>query len=296
MTPPAPPPLSAWDALVVRALDEDLGSGDVTTRAVLPADRPLEGALVARTALVVCGLPVAERTFERLGGVRISARTREGQRVGRGAVLAEVSGSAHSILAGERTALNFLGRLSGVATWTRAFLEAVAGTRAQIVDTRKTLPGWRVLDKYAVATGGGANHRYGLYDAILVKDNHAAAAGGVGAAVKAARAAAPAHLFLQAEVESEAEAEEALEAGADSLLLDNRSPDELRALVARFGSRTLLEASGGITLESVRAVAETGVHRISIGALTHSAPVADVALDVDLADAQGDPTGPGASA
>jgi nicotinate-nucleotide pyrophosphorylase (carboxylating) len=179
---------------------------------------------------------------------------------------------------------------------THAFVECVAGTGAEIVDTRKTLPGWRVLDKYAVAVGGGINHRAGLFDALLVKDNHIAAAGGVAAAVKAARAGAPAHLWLQVEVESEAEAEAALEAGADSLLLDNRSPDELRRLVARFGARTTLEASGGIDLATVRGIADTGVHRISIGALTHSAPSADVSLEVRRAIPRGIPgageTGP----
>jgi nicotinate-nucleotide pyrophosphorylase (carboxylating) len=170
--------------------------------------------------------------------------------------------------------------MAGVATWTRRFVERVAGTGAAIVDTRKTLPGWRALDKYAVAVGGGVNHRAGLYDAVLVKDNHAAAAGGVGPAVKAARAGAPPHLWIQAEVESEADAEAALAAGADALLLDNRSADEVRRLVARFGERAVLEVSGGVTLENVRAYAETGVPRISIGALTHSAPGADVALEV----------------
>jgi nicotinate-nucleotide pyrophosphorylase (carboxylating) len=170
--------------------------------------------------------------------------------------------------------------MSGVATTTRDFVQQVAGTGAEIVDTRKTLPGWRVLDKYAVAVGGGANHRAGLFDALLVKDNHIAAAGGVAPAVAAARLGTPAHLWLQVEVESEADAEAALEAGADALLLDNRSPDELRGLVARFGARTTLEASGGVDLGTVRRIAETGVHRLSIGALTHSAPSADVSLEV----------------
>jgi nicotinate-nucleotide pyrophosphorylase (carboxylating) len=277
--PPFVPPLAAWDPLVARALAEDLGPGDVTTEAVVAGDRHFEAVLVAREPLVVCGLPVAARVFESLGGVRWEDAQAEGASAAAGSVLAAISGSAHSILAGERTALNFLARLSGVATRTRAFVEAVAGTGAAIVDTRKTLPGWRVLDKYAVATGGGVNHRAGLYDAILVKDNHVAVAGGVAAAVKAARAAAPPHLWLQVEVESAAQAEEALDAGADSLLLDNRGPEELAELVSRFGERTLLEASGGITLENVRAIAESGVQRISIGALTHSAPHVDVALD-----------------
>lgn len=282
----APPPLparAAWLPWVERALAEDLGSGDVTTRAVLPRDRPLRAAIEAREPLIVCGLEVAAAVFQLLGGVESKAALGDGARAEARAALCELSGSAHSILAGERTALNLLARLSAVATHTRRFVEAVAGTGVAIVDTRKTLPGWRALEKYAVAVGGGVNHRSGLYDAILIKDNHAAAAGGVGNAVRAARAAAPPHLWIQAEVESERDAEEALAAGADSLLLDNRSPAELSALAARFRERTLLEASGGATLATVRAIAATGVHRISIGALTHSAPHVDVALEVAAA-------------
>jgi nicotinate-nucleotide pyrophosphorylase (carboxylating) len=180
----------------------------------------------------------------------------------------------------ERTALNFLARLCGVASWTRRFVEAIAGTGARIVDTRKTLPGWRVLDKYAAAVGGAQNHRLGLFDGILLKDNHIAVAGGVAAAVKAARATAPANLCIQVEVESEDEALAAIEAGADFLLLDNRSTDELRRIAARVGDRATLEASGGVTLETVREVAATGVHRVSVGALTHSAPGADLSLEI----------------
>jgi nicotinate-nucleotide pyrophosphorylase (carboxylating) len=265
---------------VERALAEDLGTGDATTLAVLPQDRPLRAVIEAREPLVACGLEVVSAVFELLGGVECKAALADGERAQAGAALAEVAGSAHAILAGERTALNLLGRLSAVATHTRRFVDAVAGTGVAIVDTRKTLPGWRALEKYAVAVGGGVNHRTGLYDAILIKDNHVAAAGGVGNAVRAARAAAPPHLWLQVEVESEDQAEEALAAGADSLLLDNRSVAELAALAARFRERTLLEASGGATLETVRAIASTGVHRISIGALTHSAPHVDVALEV----------------
>jgi nicotinate-nucleotide pyrophosphorylase (carboxylating) len=272
---------------VQRALAEDVGSGDATTRAVLPRDRPLRAVIEAREPLVACGLEVAAAVFQELGGVECKAAVADGDRCEAGAVLCELSGSAHAILAGERTALNLLARLSAVATHTRRFVDAVAGTGVAIVDTRKTLPGWRALEKYAVAVGGGVNHRAGLYDALLVKDNHVRAAGGVGPAVRAARATAPPHLWLQVEVESGAEAEEALAAGADALLLDNRSVAELAGLAARLRGRTVLEASGGVTLANVRAVAETGVHRISIGALTHSAPHVDVALEV--------PGGPGAA-
>jgi len=277
---PAPPARSAWLPGVLAALAEDLGPGDATTRAVLPEDVALEAVIEAREPLVVCGQAVVAAVFEALGGVEVQPAVADGARVDAGAVLARLAGSAWSLLAGERTALNLLGRLCGVATTTRRFVDAVAGTGVAIVDTRKTLPGWRVLEKYAVAVGGGVNHRAGLYDALLVKDNHVAAAGGVRAAVSAARAGAPPHLWLQVEVESEAQAEEALAAGADALLLDNRSAPELAALAKRLRERTLLEASGGVTLANVRAVAETGVHRISIGALTHSAAHADVALEV----------------
>jgi len=267
--------------LLQRALGEDIGAGDLTSHLTLSADLEVEAVLLARSELVVCGLRLAASAFFEVDPrIRFASALEEGSSASPDAPLAFVSGPAREILAAERTALNFLGRMSGVATTTRDFVNRVAGTGAEIVDTRKTLPGWRVLDKYAVAVGGGANHRAGLFDAVLVKDNHIAAAGGVAAAVEAARLGTPAHLWLQVEVESEADAEAALEAGADALLLDNRSPDELRGMVARFAARTTLEASGGIDLDTVRRVAETGVHRISIGALTHSAPSADISLEV----------------
>jgi nicotinate-nucleotide pyrophosphorylase (carboxylating) len=193
-----------------------------------------------------------------------------------------LSGSLRGILMAERTALNFLMRLCGISTFTRRFVDAVAGTNCQIIDTRKTLPGWRVLDKYATAVGGARNHRGGLSDGILLKDNHIAAAGGVEPAVKNALAAAPANLRVQVEVESEADAHVAIEAGADFLLLDNWAPDVMAQAVPRLRERALLEASGGIDLGNVRAYAETGIARISIGALTHSAPAADVALELAL--------------
>jgi len=278
------PPLPAeatWLPLVERALAEDLGPGDATSQAVLPAEAKAEAVIEARQELVVCGLAVAEAVFRLLDpGVRFHAERSDGERVASGRVLASLSGRVRSLLAGERTALNFLGRLCGVATLTRRYVEAVSGTRARIVDTRKTVPGWRVLDKYAVAVGGGLNHRMGLFDALLVKDNHAAAAGGVAAATRAARAHAAPHLHLQVEVESAEDARAAAAAGADSLLLDNLAPDAMRRIVEALGERLPLEASGGVSLENVRRVAETGVQRISIGALTHSAPVADVALEM----------------
>jgi nicotinate-nucleotide pyrophosphorylase (carboxylating) len=275
-----PHPIS-WQWLVERALAEDLGSGDVTSNACLPAGLEVEAEIEAREPLVVCGLEVASACFAAVDGALTRTVLRsDGQFVSAGAPLLLIAGSARSVFAGERVALNFLGRLCGIATLTRRYVEAVAGTGARILDTRKTLPGWRALDKYAVVTGGGTNHRFGLFDAILIKDNHVAAAGGVGAAVKAARAAAAPHLALQVEVESLAQAEEALAAGARMLLLDNRTPEELREFVRRYGERASLEASGGVNLANVRACAESGVQRISIGALTHSAVAADVALEV----------------
>ena len=260
------PPPHAWRPLLRLAIEEDLGPGDATT------------------PLVVCGMPVAEAVFRELEpAVEIRAERCDGQHAAAGEVLARLSGDLRALLAAERTALNFLGRLCGVATFTRRFVDAVADTGAQIVDTRKTLPGWRLLDKYATAVGGAVNHRVGLFDGILLKDNHVALCGGVAAAVKAARAAAPVGLRIQVEVESEADALAAVDAGADFLLLDNRSPDELERIVRSLGGRALLEASGGVGLENVRRVAASGVQRISIGALTHSAPVADVALEIEHA-------------
>jgi nicotinate-nucleotide pyrophosphorylase (carboxylating) len=285
---PAFPPERSWCGLLELALEEDVGHGDVTSNLVIEPDRSGSAVLEARQELVACGLPVARAVFEALDEtVRFDARVADGASVRPGHPLAEVSGNLRALLAGERTALNFLGRLCGVATWSRRFVDAVAGTGARIVDTRKTLPGWRALDKYAVAVGGADNHRVGLFDGILLKDNHVAVAGGVGPAVKAALAGAPAGLRVQVEVESEDDAVIACEAGADFLLLDNCSPAELSAIVARVGQRALLEASGGITLDNVREVAETGVHRISIGALTHSAPNADVALEISAAGLAG---------
>jgi len=283
---PALPAPATWLPLVERALAEDLGSGDATGTAVLDADASCDAVIEARERIVVCGLPVAVAVLEAVDPqLRTETLRPEGAFAEAGTPLLALAGRVRSVLAAERTALNFLGRLCGVATHTRRYVDAVAGTGVEILDTRKTLPGWRVLDKYAVAVGGGRNHRFGLYDALLIKDNHVAAAGGVAAAVKAARASAPSHLMLQVEVESEEQAAEAIEAGARWLLLDNRTPAELRRLAERFREQAVLEASGGITLENVRAVAESGVQRISVGALTHSAPGADVSLEIAGSDA-----------
>ncbi len=275
------PARSLWRPLLEMALAEDIGPGDVTSRISLSESARGRARIEARQDLVVCGLPLAVEVFGCVDPeVVAEARASDGQRVEPGASLVELAGPVASILTAERTALNFLGRLCGIATLTRRYVDAVAGTETAIVDTRKTLPGWRALDKYAVSCGGGVNHRMGLYDGILLKDNHVTAAGSVEAAVKAALRQAPANLRVQVEVESAEQAEAAVGAGADFLLLDNLPPERIRPIVERLGSHAVLEASGGITLDNVRSYAETGVHRVSIGALTHSPPAADVALEV----------------
>ena len=277
------PPPRLWHPLVERALDEDLGPGDVTSAIVIPRDAEAPGVIEARQQLVLCGVPVARAVFAAIESrLAFEPAAEDGESLAPGAVIARVSGPLRALLAGERTALNFLMRMCGIATATRRYVDAVAGTGTEIVDTRKTLPGWRALDKYATAVGGARTHRVGLYDGILLKDNHVAFAGGVVPAVKAALAAAPAGLRVQVEVESEEDAQAAVDAGADFLLLDNCSLDVLTRIATRLRGQALLEASGGVNLANVRAVAETGVQRISIGALTHSAPAADVALELAL--------------
>ena len=282
--PPVPSPRN-WRALLELALAEDLGSGDATTPLVVAEASRGRARIEARERLVVCGLPIAAAVFEAVDPTLCFESVRqESDQAEPGAPLAFVSGSLRAILAAERTALNFLGRMCGVASTARRYVAAVEGTGARIVDTRKTLPGWRALDKYAAAVGGALNHRTGLFDGILLKDNHVALAGGVALAVKTARAAAPAGLRIQVEVESEADAVAAVEAGADFLLLDNCTVPQLRAICARVADRALLEASGGVRLDNVREIAETGVSRISIGRITHSAPAADVALEIDTGE------------
>jgi nicotinate-nucleotide pyrophosphorylase (carboxylating) len=280
-SPVDPPPERRWRALVDLALEEDLGPGDVTSRAVLSPDHRGSAIIEAREPIVVCGLDVAEAVFRELDPeIEITRETDEGATAEAGQVLVRLRGRMLPLLAAERTALNFLLRMCGIASFTRRFVDAVEGTGAAIVDTRKTLPGWRDLDKYATAVGGAVNHRVGLFDGILLKDNHIAVAGGVALAVKAALASAPAGLRVQVEVESLEDAQAALDAGCDFLLLDNQTPEAARRIVETVGGRATLELSGGVGLHNVRAMAETGVHRISIGALTHSAPAADVALEI----------------
>ena len=263
--------------LVRRALAEDVGDGDATTEATVPADARARARIVQKAPGVIFGLDAAEAVFRELDAdVRVERRVAEGEWREGGEVL-EAEGSARALLTAERTALNLLGRLSGVATAAARAAREVDGTSARVLDTRKTTPGLRALEKAAVAAGGATNHRFGLFDAILIKENHAAAAGGITEAIRAARELRPG-LPLEVEVRDRAEVDEALAAGAPRLLLDNMGVDELRATVEHVAGRAELEASGGITLDGLREVAETGVDFISLGALTHSAPTLDLSL------------------
>ena len=267
------------ERIVHAALAEDIGAGDVTTEATVAADAVGTAALVVKEPGIVCGLRVAELTFRALDPeIAFEAFAQDGDSVEGPAVVARVSGSLRAILTGERVALNFVGRLSGIATLTRQYVDAIAGTDATVLDTRKTTPGLRALEKHAVAAGGGRNHRFGLDDAVLVKDNHLHAAGSISEAVDLVRRTSD--LPVEVECDTLDQVGEALEAGADAILLDNMTPHELRQAVLLVGGRARLEASGGVTLETIRAVAETGVDEISVGALTHSARSLDVSLEL----------------
>jgi nicotinate-nucleotide pyrophosphorylase (carboxylating) len=267
------------ERIVHAALAEDIGAGDVTTEATVSADAVGAAELLVKEPGVVCGLRVAEATFRALDpDVRFEALAAEGDVVEPPAVVARVTGSERAILTGERVALNFVGRLSGIATLTRRYVDAVEGTGAAVLDTRKTTPGLRALEKHAVAAGGGKNHRFGLDDAVLVKDNHLRAAGSLPAAVELVRASTD--LPVEVECETLAQVAEALEVGVDAILLDNMTLAELREAVALTRGRARLEASGGVNLDTVRAIAETGVDEISVGALTHSARSLDVSLEL----------------
>jgi len=277
-----PPPFLV-EAVVERALQEDLGPvGDVTSSALVPADLRARAVLVAKARGVVAGLEVARRTFRRLDPeLSWDAQVADGDEVVAGTCLVRLAGKARALLAAERVALNFLQHLSGVATATREFVRGCAGTRARILDTRKTLPGMRALQRYAVRVGGGWNHRFGLFDGVLIKDNHVALTGGVGPAVRAARAAVGPMVKVAVEVRSLGELEEAIAAGADHLLLDNMTLEELRQAVRLCRGRIPLEASGGVTVDTVADVAATGVDYISVGAITHSAQALDISLEIE---------------
>jgi len=263
--------------LIRAAFAEDVGPGDVTSRLTVPADRFARARLVARRDGILAGVDVCRQVFLMLDrSVSFTPRLKDGARFRNGQFLAEIRGRARSILTAERTALNFIQRLSGIATATRRFVDAVRGTRAVILDTRKTIPGWRDLEKYAVRCGGGTNHRAGLYDMILIKDNHIATAGSITAALERCRSS---RLPVEVETQTLADVKEALAAGARRIMLDNMTVGEMKKAVALARGKAKLEASGGVALRNVRRVAHTGVDYISVGAITHSAPAADIALD-----------------
>jgi len=274
------PPPAIIQVLIELALAEDLGTGDLTSEALFPPTRHGTARLVAREPLVVSGLWLAEAIFRRLDeGCRVRARVDEGAQVRAGAVLAEVRGPVRALLSGERTALNFVRHLCGVASLTRRYARALAGTGCTLLDTRKTTPGMRALEKAAVRAGGGHNHRMGLFDGVMIKDNHIAAAGSIARAVAAARRRVPPTVRIEVECESLAQVEQAVRAGADIVMLDNMPPARLAAAVRRVAGRARTEASGRVTLERLAEVARSGVDFVSVGALTHSAPAADIALD-----------------
>jgi len=264
---------------IQRALAEDIGAGDATTLSIVPPDATMRGQIIAKQDGIIAGLDVARAAYELLdSAVEFSPQLADGSRVARAGVLALVSGRTSSLLTAERTALNFLGRMSGIATLTRQFVDAVAGTRAVILDTRKTAPGLRAVDKLAVKLGGGGNHRIGLYDMILIKDNHIDHAGGIEEAVRRAKAARSG-LPIEVEARTMNDVRVALSLGVERILLDNMSVEMMAEAVRLTNGRAKLEASGNVTLETVRRIAETGVDFISVGALTHSAKVFDVSFD-----------------
>jgi nicotinate-nucleotide pyrophosphorylase (carboxylating) len=276
-----PPHSLLVEPIVVHALEEDLGrAGDITSDLIIPATKKAKAKLAARKPGTIAGLIAAECAFGLVDPeLKFIAKLPDGSQAKAGAVVATIEGSARSILTAERVALNFTGHLSGVATATRALVDAIRGTKARIVETRKTTPGLRLLEKYAVRCGGGFNHRFGLDDAVLIKDNHIAAAGSIAKAVKAARAGTAHMVRIEVEVDTLKQLEEALKIGVDTILLDNMPPQTLRKAVAMAQGRAVLEASGNISLATVRAVAETGVDYISSGAITHSVTNLDLGLD-----------------
>jgi nicotinate-nucleotide pyrophosphorylase (carboxylating) len=271
--------MSLLSRIIEFALAEDIHTGDITTDTVVPLGRTARARLIAKEPMVLAGLDVARQVFLAVDpSLRFTAKAADGDYLPVGTVMAEVEGDAASLLKGERVALNFLQRLCGIATVTSRYVAAVAGTGARIVDTRKTTPGLRMLEKYAVRVGGGTNHRTGLYDGVLIKENHIAAAGGITEAVRRARQGIPHTIRIEVETETLDEVREALAARADIIMLDNMDIPTMKEAVAIIGGRSLVEASGGVRLETVRGIAETGVDIISVGALTHSAPATDISM------------------
>jgi nicotinate-nucleotide pyrophosphorylase (carboxylating) len=273
-------PRAQLERIVADALNEDIGTGDLTTLYAVSKETRCRAMVVSRCAGVMCGTPVVREVLRQVDAdLRMQEQVGEGMRFETGAALIEIEGAAQSILSAERVLLNFLQRMCGIATLTRQYVDAVAGLPVRIADTRKTTPGLRLLEKYAVRTGGGFNHRMGLYDAVMVKDNHIAAAGSITAAVTRLQENVPHTVTITVECETLQDVEEALQAGADILLLDNMSNETRRAAVTLVNGEAVTEASGGITLATVRSIAETGVDILSIGALTHSVPALDLGLD-----------------
>lgn len=277
--------MEMFDKIILASFEEDMPNGDITTMSTVPEETNAEGFFKAKADGVICGVGIAKRTFELAGGnVSLSFNVKDGDFVRKGDIIATVHGNARTILMGERTALNLMQRASGIATATKAACEAVKGTGTRITDTRKTMPGLRVLDKYAVRVGGAANHRFGLSDGILIKDNHISAAGGITNAVTAARAFAPHTLKIEVETENMEQVEEAIAAGADIIMLDNMSCEQMKEAVEFIAGRAVTEASGNMGERDLKAVAETGVDLISIGALTHSVKALDISLKFKLTD------------
>lgn len=271
------------EQIITLALNEDIGTGDITTLSTIPADKTATGRFVAKEDMIICGIDLAAHIFGRVDpSIELKANFKDGDAVKKGDVIAVVSGNAQNVLTGERTALNFMQRLTGIATRTHASVAEVAGTNAKITDTRKTTPGLRVLEKYAVRVGGGTNHRFNLADGVLIKDNHIAVSGGIQNAVKNARAVIPHTLKIEVEVETKEQLAEALDAGADIIMLDNMSNDLMRECVGIVAGRALVEASGNMGEKSLREVAETGVDIISVGALTHTVKAADISLKFQI--------------
>ena len=271
------------EQIITLALNEDIGTGDITTLSTIPADKTALGRFVAKEDMIICGIDLAAHIFARVDpSIELKANFKDGDAVKKGDVIATVSGNAQNVLTGERTALNFMQRLTGIATRTHASVAEVAGTNAKITDTRKTTPGLRVLEKYAVRVGGGTNHRFNLADGVLIKDNHIAVSGGIQNAVKNARAVIPHTLKIEVEVETKEQLAEALDAGADIIMLDNMSYDLMRECVGLVAGRALVEASGNMGEKNLREVAETGVDIISIGALTHTVKAADISLKFQI--------------
>ncbi len=271
------------DDLIQLALKEDIGPGDITTDHLVAPQTRGQGTIIAKADLIIAGLAVAAKVFQTLDPASlVDARGyRDGDPVAAGSTVIQVDGALSALLTGERTALNFLQRLSGIATQTRSWVEEVAGTTVKLVDTRKTTPGWRVLEKYAVRIGGAHNHRMGLYDGVLIKDNHIAACGGIAAAVKKVRQSISHLIKVEVETGTLEAVQEALEAGVDVIMLDNMQMDQIRQAVRIINKRVLVEASGNVTRQQLKALAQTGVDLISIGALTHSAPAVDLSMRIE---------------